>query len=173
MKRLFLLRHAKSPDAPAMRDFDRPLNEVGRAAAAAIGAEMRALGLGVDAVVASPARRVVETLEHLSAGYGRALAPHFDRRIYGADPASLLDIVRATDDAVGGLLLVGHNPGLALLARALAAADDTAGYQALSAKFPPAALAEIVWTVARWADVEGGSGRLARFVRPRDLPGAA
>ena len=71
MKTLTLLRHAKSNwDDPAMRDFDRPLNRRGRAAARAMGREIRALKLGFDAVVASPAVRVVETLAGLESGDG-------------------------------------------------------------------------------------------------------
>ena len=75
MKNLTLLRHAKSGwDDPAIRDFDRPLNPRGRRAARTVGAEMKAQGLGFDLVLASPARRVAETLDEVAAGYG-ALAP--------------------------------------------------------------------------------------------------
>lgn len=173
MKRLLILRHAKSSQAaPGMRDFDRPLNAIGRATAEAMGREMRALGLDFDAVAASPARRVTETIDHLATGLGRALAPRFDQRIYVADADGLLDIVRAADDSIGGVLLVGHNPGLAILARGLAAPDATADYQALSAKFPPGALAEIDFAVERWIEIGTGSGRLVRFLRPGDLPDA-
>ena len=173
MKRLFLLRHAKSSwDDPTLGDFDRPLNPRGRAAAEAMGRELRALGLGFDVVVASPARRVVETLARVARGYGRDLAPQLDRKLYAAGADGLLSIVRATDDAVGALLLVGHNPGLHQLALRLSAADGGATFKKLSVKFPTAALAEIVFSVEPWGKVAAGKGRLERFIRPRDLRGA-
>ena len=54
------------------RDFDRPLNGRGRKGARTIGREMRALRLGFDRVLASPAVRVVETIAELDAGLWRA-----------------------------------------------------------------------------------------------------
>src|SRR4051812_23983857 len=79
MKTLTLLRHAKSGwDDPVARDFDRPLNPKGQRAAAMVGRHIKALGLVFDHVVASPAARVVETLEHVGHGYGSDLAPAWD-----------------------------------------------------------------------------------------------
>jgi len=76
MKTLTLLRHAKSGwDDPVSRDFDRPLNAKGKRAAAMVGRHMRTLGLAFDHVVASPAVRVVETLDEIVTGYGQTLAP--------------------------------------------------------------------------------------------------
>jgi phosphohistidine phosphatase len=168
MKTLTLLRHAKSTwDDPVARDFDRPLNRRGRKAARAIGAEMRRLGLEFDAVIASPAVRVIETLEEVEQGYGRPLAPQFDRRVYLAPPETLLDIIRAADEAAGRLLLVGHNPGLESLAMEL---DGGTGLRdEVAQKYPTATLAEIALPAESWAAIAPGTGRIARFVRPRDL----
>ncbi|HWI85002.1 MAG TPA: histidine phosphatase family protein, partial [Sphingomonas sp.] len=113
MKRLALLRHAKSGDDGAVaRDFDRPLNAKGRRAARAIGRHMRDAALHFDAVLASPAIRVVETLREVEAGYGGELAPQWERRIYLATPDELLDVVRHAPAGAESILLVGHNPGL-------------------------------------------------------------
>ena len=170
MKTLTLLRHAKSNwDDPAMRDFDRPLNRRGRAAARAMGREMRALKLGFDAVVASPAVRVVETLAGLAEGYGRDLHPAYDARIYLASEETLLDIARETDDRHSRLLLLGHNPGFELLALSLAKEDGDEARARLAEKYPTAALAEISLPIPHWRDAETQSGVLTRFIRPRDL----
>lgn len=170
MKTLTLLRHAKSAwDDPAMRDFDRPLNRRGRAAARAMGREMRTLGLGFDAVIASPAVRVVETVAEVAETYGDGLVPDYDRRIYLAPKALLLDIVRETDDERDRLLLMGHNPGFELLAAALAHDDGGAPRARLLEKYPTAALAEIALPIARWRDAAPAIGTLIRFIRPRDL----
>jgi phosphohistidine phosphatase len=168
MKVLTLLRHAKSTwDDPVARDFDRPLNRRGRKAARAIGAEMRRLGLAFDLVLASPAMRVRETLDEVEAGYCRPLGAAFDRRVYLAAPETLLDIVRATEDSAARLLLVGHNPGLESLAMAL---DGGAGLRdEVAVKYPTGALAEIELDAERWSQISSGTGRIARFIRPRDL----
>jgi phosphohistidine phosphatase len=168
MKRLTLLRHAKSTwDDPVARDFDRPLNRRGRRAAATVGEEMKRQGLRFDRVVASPAARVVETLAGIADGYGETLDARYDKRVYLASPATLLEIVRDASDDVESLLLVGHNPGLESLALALTQSGGLRNEA--SVKYPTATLAEIELPVDRWADVREGTGTLTRFIRPRDL----
>lgn len=170
MKRLILLRHAKSSwDDPVDRDFDRPLNAKGKRAAETMGRHMRREGIAFDAAVASPARRVVETLESLERGYGTTIAPEWDQRAYLASEEALLDLVQECPDEAGSLLLAGHNPGLEEFVLALVGESDGAEREAVAEKFPTCSLAEIEFAADRWADVAPGSGRLLRFVRPRDL----
>lgn len=169
MKSLTLLRHAKSGwDDPVGRDFDRPLNPRGRRAARTVGLEMKAQGLAFDLVLASPARRVVETLEEVATAYG-PLDPNYDERLYLPSTATLMEIVRAAPDEVGRLLLVGHNPGLENLALRIAERGPDALRSELEIKYPTGTVAEIGLPAARWADVQEGSGRIVRFIRPRDL----
>jgi phosphohistidine phosphatase len=170
MKKLTLLRHAKSSWAnPAASDFDRPLNKRGHRAARTIGQALKAQGLAFDAVIASPAARVVETVADVADGYGRPIRPAFDARIYLASVATLLAIVRETDDQAERLLLVGHNPGLEALAMVLTH-DDGNGLRAeLATKYPTATVAEIALPIDHWRDAVAGAGELARFIRPRDL----
>ena len=155
MKSLTLLRHAKSErDSPDGSDFARSLNHRGRADAARMGEEMRKLGLRYDLVLASPAQRVVETLD----GVG-GLAPRFDERIYNASTAELVSIVRETDDSIDRLMMVGHNPGFERLAGQLT-------HSAID--FPTGALVEIDLPIDQWRDA-GNGGRLVRFIRPKEL----
>ena len=168
MKRLTLLRHAKSSwNDPVARDFERPLNRRGRKAARRIGEEMRRLGLAFDAVIASPATRVKETLSEVEQGFGRSLAAEYEQRLYLADLQTLLEIVHGADDAAESLLVVGHNPGLEMLAVALTTGSGLR--DEVATKFPTGAIAEIALPTGRWRDVAPGSGTLARFIRPRDL----
>jgi len=167
MKILTLLRHAKSGwDDPSLRDFDRPLNPRGRRAAATVGREMRRLGLGFDVVVASPARRVIETLDEVEKAFG-TLAPCYDQRLYLAPPETLLEVARETGEEAESLLLVGHNPGLEELVLRLSAKGALRGEAEV--KYPTATLAEMRFDVASWRQLRDGAATLARFVRPRDL----
>ncbi len=167
MKRLSLLRHAKSDwHDPSLTDFQRPLNARGRDNARAMGREMRALGLAYDCILASPAVRVTETLAAIEESFG-ALDVCFDERIYLASTETLLTIVREAADAHGTLLLVGHNPGMEQLALLLSQAG--ALRDEIAVKYPTAALAEIGFDVSHWREIAPGAGRLARFIRPREL----
>lgn len=167
MKTLTLLRHAKSDWTDAVsRDFDRPLNERGQRAARTMGAFMAAQGLMFDRVLASPAVRVVATLDAVAHGLGRPLPRTYEPAIYLAPASTLLDLVRETGPSVDRLLLVGHNPGLEELALGLA--DDVASpmRREVEIKYPTATLAEIALD-GDWRSAT--AGRIVRFVRPRDL----
>jgi phosphohistidine phosphatase len=169
LRRLSLLRHAKSSwDDPVQRDFDRPLNARGRRAAVRMGQYLLDEGLAFDQVLASPAVRVLETIEGVEEGLGRSLGAVLDRRIYMASAVGLLDLVQATAD-VPHLLLVGHNPGLEDLALLLTPDDGAPLRAAIIEKYPTAALATLAFACDSLARIREGEGRLTRFVRPRDL----
>ena len=170
MKTLTLLRHAKSSwHSGAESDFERPLSKRGHKAARTIGRELKAQGLAFDAIIASPAKRVVETATDLADGYGRPIHPTFDERVYMATAATLLSLVHGTDDAVERLLVIGHNPGLEALAMLLTREDGNNLRSEMATKYPTATLAEIGLPIDHWRDAAAGSGELARFIRPRDL----
>ena len=170
MKRLTLLRHAKSgDDGTVARDFDRPLNAKGRRAARAIGRHMRDKALRFDAVIASPATRVAETLQEVEAVYGTGLVPLWEKSLYLATPDELLDAVHQAPAEAESILLVGHNPGLEQLVLMLVPERGDGARGEVEVKYPTASLAEMIFAVDRWEDVGRGGGDLVRFVRPRDL----
>lgn len=155
MRSLTLFRHAKTErESDTGRDFDRRLNERGRNDAARMGREIRKLGLKFDLVLSSPASRAAETAE--LAG----LSAQYDERIYDASMKQLLDLARNGDASIVRLLMVGHNPGFEQLASLLIGAP---------VYVPTGSLAEIELAVDGWANVERGSGRLVRFIKPKEL----
>lgn len=173
MRQLLLLRHAKSSwDDPALPDHDRPLNERGRADAAAMGGEMRSLGLCPDIVLVSSARRTLDTLALIEPFEDTPLVDTVDA-LYLAPARRLLEILHAVPETVRSVLLIGHNPGLHNLALALAgpAAMARGGIDALrlAERYPTAALAEFAVATPWWGLAEGNA-RLVRFLCPRDLP---
>ena len=159
MKRLSLLRHAKAEPDSSGGDFNRSLNETGRNAAVRIGDEILDLGIQFDQVMASPARRVVETVAGL-----KDVAPIFDHRIYDASCEQLLDIVQSVEDGVGSLLIVGHNPGIALLTLLL-----TSDMRVLTDGFSTAAFAQVDLAIDRWHEAGRDKSQLTRFIDPKKL----
>jgi phosphohistidine phosphatase len=170
-KTLYLLRHAKSGwDDPVPRDFDRPLNKRGVRAARAMGQWMASNGLNFEHVIASPAVRVIETLDGVWGGYGRRIEPTWERRIYLASGATLLDVLREVDDAHDVILVVGHCPAMEDAVLELVADDGSSALREIvEEKYPTAALAELVLDIDSWSGIGAGKAQLKRFVRPRDL----
>jgi phosphohistidine phosphatase len=136
-----------------------------------MGAHLASLEPRPALVLCSPARRTRETLDRV--------APHLDvdggpevrleSELYLAAPGALLACIRALDDAVPCVLLIGHNPGLHELACALAGTGAASARERMHGKFPTAALAVIAFETDHWSEVAPAGGRLVAFTRPKDL----
>ena len=172
MRRLYLMRHAKSCwDDPSLDDFDRPLNKRGKKAARRMAAHFRQAGVAPSLILCSSAKRTIQTLDLLGPAL-EGIAVSVEPAIYDAAMDTLRDRLGRLDDAVGAVLLIGHNPGLARLAEALAGGNgDPAALKRLSAKLPTGALVTLESDIAHWADLAEGSCRLVSLVAPADLAG--
>jgi phosphohistidine phosphatase len=157
------MRHAKSSWAdPDVADHDRPLNARGRLAATLVGSHLRQVGPPLDLVLCSSAVRARQTLELLQVTDDRHI--RIEDQLYGASPVGLLARLRMLPDAIGSVLVLGHNPGIEELATML----DRDG-PASAQKFPTAAVARLRLPIATWTDLDWGLGWLEEFVIPRDL----
>lgn len=171
MKILGLYRHAKSDwnDARA-RDFDRPLNARGREGATIMGRHIRDQGYKWDRIIASPAVRVAETIEMGAQATRSNFKVLWDRRIYLASSATLLDLLREIEGDPQAILMVGHNPGLEDLIFDLVPDDGTSPLRDIvEVKFPTASFAVLELDIDSWAQAEEGCARLVHLTRPRDL----
>ena len=169
MKRLYLLRHAKSSWKDAsLPDRERPLAGRGRRAAKAIAGHLDEAGIRPQLVLCSPARRTLATLERIRPALHGADV-EVDPDLYGSDAATLLSRLRRLPDAVGSAMIIGHNPALQDLALDLSRPGPAR--REVAAKYPTGALAELELPVDSWAALREGGGELLTFVRPRDLTG--
>jgi phosphohistidine phosphatase len=164
MKRLLLLRHAKSSWAEAgLADFERPLNERGLRDAPLVGLHLRAQKIRPDLVVSSPAERARQTTALvIEAARLEPSRTRYDERIYEADLSRLLEVISQLEDGAGEVLLVGHNPGMEELLERLAGE---------ARRMTTAALASVALDIEKWGKVREGDGRLEWHVRPKELGG--
>lgn len=170
MRRLYLLRHAKSSwDEDGVDDFERPLSGRGRKAARAMAKYLAQHKIRPALVLCSAAvrtRATYDLIEPRLAGVPASI----EAGLYAADRGNLLARLHRLDDHLGSVLLIGHNPGLERLAVFLADPHgDAAALEKLADKFPTGALAVLETDAAHWAELDGGTCRLTGFVRPRDL----
>lgn len=172
MRRLILLRHAKSDWPDGVADPERPLAPRGRASAPRIGTYIAHEELVADRVLVSPARRTRETWDLVAAQLPPVKVVASEPRVYDASAARLLAVLRDQPREAHSVMLVGHNPGLADLASLLATSGPAAHLSKMMEKFPTGGLAVIDLPIDEWSAIVPGSGRLDRFVTPRDLPGS-
>ncbi|WP_042378173.1 SixA phosphatase family protein [Streptacidiphilus melanogenes] len=170
--RLIVLRHAKSAWPEGVPDLERPLAERGLRDAPRMGAWLRQAGLRPELVICSPARRTRQTWELTSRTLGAEPIVAFEPRVYGAEVEELLEVLREVPDGVGTVLVVAHFPGVQGLVLELVGgpvASSTPALARLHEKFPTAGAA-VVDLPAGWAGLRRGTGTLAAFTVPRDLP---
>ncbi len=173
MRRLMLLRHAKPETGVSQaRDHERPLSASGRKSAPQIADYLAKHALDPDLVVCSTAMRARETVDLGSSAFERKPRIIYDRRLYNADPETLLKVVQETPDSVHTLLLVGHNPALQCFAGLLIATGDVEIRQQLLTDFPTAGLAIIDFQIDDWRKAHAQGGRLDRFITPQMLASA-
>ena len=161
MKRLFILRHAKSSWTDIdSADFDRPLNERGLDAAPFMGRYIAEKGHMPDAIVSSPAKRARETAELVKEHSGFEPEIGFDERIYEASPNTLREVVSELPDHADSAMIVGHNPGVEGFIRHLTGQVEP---------MPTAALAVIELDIDSWGKIDHLSGRVVSVIRPKEL----
>ncbi len=167
MKRLYVLRHAKSAwDDPTLRDRDRPLAPRGRKAAKRMGKWARKHDVRPQLVVCSSAVRARETLHRMLYYLGEPEV-WFEVTLYAASAETLLARVHALPAEVDEAMVVGHNPGVMELVLLLAGPGRLRDRAA--ANVPTGALAVLELDVGAWGDAAPGAASLTRFVVPREL----
>jgi len=159
MRTLYLLRHAKSSWKDAsLRDFDRPLKERGREAAAVVGQRLAAEKLSQPLALCSPAVRTRETAEIVLKSAKLKVDERFDERIYEASLRDLLEVISEIPENVKAAILIGHNPGC----------EEVLAYLTSESRHvPTCGLAKI--KLEQWKNVRAGEGSLDWFITAKEL----
>ncbi|MBV2356406.1 histidine phosphatase family protein [Streptomyces sp. J2-1] len=171
LRRLVVLRHAKSAWPDGVADHQRPLAPRGVRDARAAGRALAEADCLPDLALCSTALRARRTWELASAQWGTPPSALLDRRLYEAGVPDLLDVLRGVSAQVETLLLIGHNPALEELVLELAAdgLDDTLAR--VRVKFPTSAVAVLAWHGTGWPALAPGTAVLTAFTVPRGKKG--
>lgn len=167
MKRLYLLRHAQAQPSGTSPDKDRSLARQGYHDAEALGRFMKDSGYRPDFTLCSGARRTRETAQIVREFLPRHGISYTDA-LYNAPSDTLLDMVRASDDRHGAVLVIAHNPGIYLLARALEDGENAEAAQMLREGYPSGALAVFDCSCENWGALIPGRNNLHTFLTPAD-----
>lgn len=171
MAELLLLRHAKSDWGTGLADHDRPLNDRGRKAAAAMGHYMQGEGLLPDLVICSTAVRARQTLACVTEAGQLQVAVQYEPALYGASASAILEVVRRDGGAAERLLLVGHNPGFQDVAIQFSEHARSEDARSIQTKYPTCALSVFRLRGGPVVDGIDGKAELIRYVTPRMIAG--
>jgi len=164
MKRIILVRHGKADnialDAP---DFKRNLTDRGCDDARNIADRLKLLGLSSNIIVSSPAPRALQTARIIAEESGYVKRNILTRKaLYDQLPGVVYEIVRALDDEMESVIIVGHNPTIEEVA-----SDLCSGKGGL---VPTSGVVAFKCKVKSWGDVDSGSGKLIAAFSPKNMP---
>jgi len=165
MKRLILLRHAKSSwKHPNLPDFQRPLNKRGKSDAPAMAQRMLELQIKPDLIISSPAKRALTTANIMAEklGFDAALIIK-EPEIYEGSISTLLYVIRNLDSDATCVMIVGHNPGFTYLANQLTGTRID--------NVPTCGIVCVDFKCETWFEVEKEHGKLVFFDFPKNSSG--
>ena len=126
-----------------------------------MGELVREYGLIPDVVISSDALRARLTAKAVVEAARCEADILLDHRLYMADGADILSLLRTVREKAETVMIVGHNPGLEELVEQL-----TGDLQDL----PTAAIAQIVLPIDRWGDLRRSTrGMLLGHWLPKEL----
>ncbi len=163
MKKLFIIRHAKSSwKDTSLDDFDRGLNKRGKKDIKFIANWLRANRFYPDLILSSPARRAKDTLEQIV----KTLKLNdeiirFDKSIYEATCDTLIDLLEQVDKRYDNLFLIGHNPALNELAEFLT--------NSVIFNIPTSGIFCVEFNISKWSEIKNVKGIISFFEFPKKL----
>ncbi len=170
MLTLSIVRHAKSSwGDPTLLDVDRPLNSRGKRQAQRLGAELQDRQIFPDLVLCSAAKRARQTLKHMRKNWQTEAQIIRESRLYLASPGTIAGLLDEYGTHHHHLMIIGHNPGLHMLAHKLAVRGDKSDLDLLQEKYPTGTLCMIRMKTDKWKKIGKGGGKLIYLATPKQL----
>ncbi|MCK9173865.1 MAG: histidine phosphatase family protein [Desulforhopalus sp.] len=114
MKKIFLVRHAKSSwSFPELEDIERPLSKRGKLDAREMSGRLAAKKVKVDCILTGPARRARKTAKRMAVALGIDKKNIIvKKKLYTGGVRELREVLTEQLKKHDRVMLVGHNPGL-------------------------------------------------------------
>ena len=161
MKKLILMRHAKSDWNNSLDDFERPLSERGKKEAPIMGKFIKNEDLIPDLLISSPSQRTKETLDLILNEVKEDIKIKFNDIIYENSYSKIVNLISGTDDKIKTLMILGHNPSMEELSKYFTGLDN------FYDKFVTSALVLIKFDIKDWNEVKKVKGELVYFKTPK------
>lgn len=159
MKKLILVRHAKSDWTYDVEDFDRPLNERGHKDAPKMAKFLQENGLEIDAFVTSPAKRALTTCRYFAETFGNSKIRK-EEDLYEPHPEDFVNTVLHFEDDFSNVALFSHNPGIS---------DFATSLTQNMIQFPTCGVAVFEIGCEKWSQFEGADKELLHFFEPKEI----
>jgi len=155
MKRVILVRHAKSVSYGYDQDYDRTLAERGEEDAQTISLELSKMNIHPDLIIASPAVRTSQTawIYAHTLGYPKN-SIRFEKKLYsGKTSEKFLVMLQELEDEKETVMVFGHNPTVYYYLNYL--------IRDFSDDVPTCSTVGIDFDVEHWSELKEGHGKMA------------
>ncbi|PIR38727.1 MAG: hypothetical protein COV35_06080 [Alphaproteobacteria bacterium CG11_big_fil_rev_8_21_14_0_20_39_49] len=169
MKKLYILRHAKSDYPEGVQDHARPLNKRGNSASVAMGKYISLNRINPDVILSSDSTRTTQTINNIVREAAIETKVDFIGRLYLATPGEILKELAKLDDSFSSAMVVCHNPGAEMLTAILAGNGNNGALQNLKKGYPTCSLACLTVNSDSWKNIDAGSAYLDEFITPKIL----
>jgi len=113
MKKLYLIRHAKSSwEDITLDDFERPLNKRGEKDAPMMGKLLNKKNITADIIISSPSKRTKQTVKLITQQLQSTLKIIYNDNLYETTVDVLEKVIKNIDNRYESVYLFGHNPSL-------------------------------------------------------------
>jgi len=163
MKRVIIVRHAKSVPYGYDDDFRRDLTERGVSDALKISQELKNQIVFPDLVIASPATRTMHTASVFcqNLDYNPSKISQVDDLYEGITTQHFIELLQTLPDAVQTVFVFGHNPTVYYLVYNLV--------KYFNGDMPTCSTVALDFEVEKWSEVSARSGKLAFQLTPKSL----
>ena len=160
MKKIILIRHAKSSWKHNVIDHDRPLNKRGFEDANLVSISLKESHLNIDLVLSSDAMRAKTTANIFISNLDIDTSMvHLNHELYDFSGTNLIEVIKACDDSINTLMLFGHN-------HAITAFVNTYGDSYID-NVPTSGVVVIEFDIINWKNLN--KGKTIQTLFPRDL----
>ena len=161
MKKLFIVRHAKSSwDSLELDDYDRPLNKRGKKNAPEMGMRLAKRLVKPDMIITSSAKRAAATARRIAEEISFPVKNiNKESQFYHGSVGDMISIMQGVSSDVNTLMVFGHNPTLTDLTNYLSGSDIY--------NIPTCGVAEMEFDVSSWDKIGKKSASLISFDYPK------
>ena len=170
MLTLSIVRHAKSSwGDPSLRDIERPLNDRGRSQALNLGVFLAENMIDPDLIICSSAKRARQTLKYLQKNWNSDAEVIEENQLYLASVNTIIKLLDELGEKASHIMIIGHNPGLHMLAEQLASNGNEDDLALLQEKYPTGTLCMIKSSADKWKKIGKAAGKLVYLATPKQL----
>jgi len=155
MKKIILVRHAKSDWPEETEDFDRPLADKGLEDAMNMSRFLKDNHISIDYLVSSPAVRALNTCKIFNQTYNLNFST--DEKLYNPSEQNFESVIYDLDNSHHSVAFFSHNNGISNFANSIS--EDIF-------HFPTCGVAGFEIDCDSWTDFDGANKKLLFFYEP-------